>query len=1410
MDYDAQMDQALRDALVAYYLGQLIPAPESSAPDNIITPDDLYEYLLIDNQVSADVDTSRVAQGIASLQQHIHAIYGGMEPGFAQIPDTAAHRKQVNEWHETMSQYSVWAGYQALVDYPENYLDPSLRQGKTEAFQALESELSQSRLTADSVQNAVSNYLARFEEVSNLQTVCCYIDGVDFRQADYYFVGRSATDTSRYYWRKVAIDLDDSSTRVPPSAWSEWKPIDIQLAGHVTHVRAAVVDGRLHLVWLEQVRQALDAADTPVSGSFLYRLNASYLQNTGRWSDALILHECLMPSFEDLDRLDYVLIAALDDRVTGQPCLAVGFIQSKLFTPGTYAFLHVRDKHWQPVNLSTASRTSMFAALVKQLGDGGAAAAQHVMVGAEGTTEQNAKVWILDSVVWDEVGDNHEGALSRYLEVETPITSIEGACTINAVGVCNTPWYQTGNEGIPFRGNFGLWKGQPRSPYSLTLNGAARTPVMPIGWSADAGNPNAYTLRFGMHDTTNGLGYRSFTVTRKERSKAPITRVTDEGGNFLDLEGLALPNLRFIRLNSTFAGELVRKAERSLDGVLGWETQHTLEPPTPNAEGETKDEPWVPVDFNGANGLYFWELFFHLPHLVAWRLHHSFEYAGAERWLNYLFNPQVRVAPLYPPPDQVDWMPYWTSRPLGFADDPMQDIAAPRDPNAIAYGAPSHYRKAIFTLYLDNLIAWGDSRYRQVTRDALNEAKLLYVRAISLLGPLSKGRSISQWAPMSLQDAARHETETFDAFEATRSTGLLQGIPRRVSQAPWVRLVDAPWFRLPVNTRLLDLWDTLDARLYNLRNNLTLDGQPLSLALYEMPANPLDLLRAQLAGGGASLRRLGAQAIIPPYRFSAMLPRTRQAVDTLTRFGEQVLRSMASADRAEQDALQQGHWLELAGFAAQLAGLAVEQAERSLEVLTARQDQLQLQIGTYDNWIARDVSVAERDAEAKLEQASAMRISAAGMRAGGHGMGTAPNTITFLPGLVPIPVPGGWNWGGPSWAAASAAEATGMYLSDSADSRLRADAYNRRRDEWTFLKEQAQQQLEPLARQMEQAQVSTVAAKAARDRSLKACEQAQALYALIRNRATNGALHLWMQGQMSTLYFQAYDAVLSMCLATEACWQYEMGDYQTAFIPTSAWVDNRRGLTAGESLSLGLLQMESAFVARHERRLELVKTVSLRTLLKDHPARGTETGWPAVLAELRKNGAIEFQLKPSLFDLDHPGHYLRQLVTVSVSLPGSLGPYENARVTLDQLTNSCLLKPDLGGSKYQYKQVDELPGEDEGSDPRFVVANKRVNQRVAISADRQDPGVIGASPTDERYLPFEGTGAISSWLMTFPRHAQPHQQSLIDGLQDVILHLRYRALDGGPVFAAQVKDLIPVQRRTPQSLTQQGQPLPAV
>lgn len=48
---------------------------------------------------------------------------------------------------------------------------------------------------------------------------------------------------------------------------------------------------------------------------------------------------------------------------------------------------------------------------------------------------------------------------------------------------------------------------------------------------------------------------------------------------------------------------------------------------------------------------------------------------------------------------------------------------------------------------------------------------------------------------------------------------------------------------------MLNYWDVIDSRLYNLRHNLSITGQPISIPLYATPVNPALLVQMNASGG---------------------------------------------------------------------------------------------------------------------------------------------------------------------------------------------------------------------------------------------------------------------------------------------------------------------------------------------------------------------------------------------------------------------------------------------------------------------------------------------------------------------------------------------------------------------------------
>ncbi|MHC8341984.1 neuraminidase-like domain-containing protein [Pseudomonas sp. RT6P73] len=211
-----------------------------------------------------------------------------------------------------------------------------------------------------------------------------------------------------------------------------------------------------------------------------------------------------------------------------------------------------------------------------------------------------------------------------------------------------------------------------------------------------------------------------------------------------------------IRMNITFARHLIERAETSMETLLSWSSQHLQEPSFESGK------PPEPLDFYGAYGRYFVELFLYLPWLVAHRFNQERQYGEAERWLQYLFNP-ARKAVSGSNPDYWNAVPLITGTPK--PGQPSYALQGPQDPHQIALSHPVHFRKALYMLYLDILLNRGDTAYRQLSPDSLTEAKLWYLRAQDLLGPRPDIRQTDLWAKITLKAFSEEPNRKLRDFE---------------------------------------------------------------------------------------------------------------------------------------------------------------------------------------------------------------------------------------------------------------------------------------------------------------------------------------------------------------------------------------------------------------------------------------------------------------------------------------------------------------------------------------------------------------------------------------------------------------------------------------------------------------------
>ena len=218
------------------------------------------------------------------------------------------------------------------------------------------------------------------------------------------------------------------------------------------------------------------------------------------------------------------------------------------------------------------------------------------------------------------------------------------------------------------------------------------------------------------------------------------------------------------------------------------------------------------------------------------------------------------------------------------------------------------------------------------------------------------------------------------------------------------------------------------------------------------------------------------------------------------------------------------------------------------------------------------------------------------------------------------------------------------------------------------------------------------------------------------------------------------------------------------FIQAAGYWDNlRKGLFAGEALASDIRRMEAAYLEANRRELEITKHVSLCRL--DGSA----------LMQLRATGECTFKIPETVFDLDFPGHFMRRVKSVSVSVPCVVGPYTSVSGTLG-MTRSWL------------RRSNQVQGEyaDEANFATDYVAL----QPIATSSSQNDSGLFELNFRDERYLPFEGGGAISEWTFSLPTDFRAFDYATIS---DLVIHVRYTARDGGPELARLAKDSLKKQ-----------------
>ena len=1342
----------------------------------------LYKYFLIDVEMSSCQLTSRIKQAISSVQMFVQRCFLNLENQYVKV--TQGQKEDTsspNAWSQWkwMKNYRIWEANRKVFFYPENWIEPELRDDKSPFFEELENELMQNEITAENVEAAFLNYLHKVDEVAHLEVCGLYheMEDLDPSEIGYernivHVIGRTKSIIPHiYYYRQYDMNY---------ATWSAWEKIEVDITGD--HVVPVMFNRKLHLFWLVTQQKPMkvhknppaqptdEPTDTPESAKYFeIQLGWSVRKHNG-WSPKKVSKQKLIHPWErplfSYNLRPYYYIAE------NQLYLDVYLSTSKEFNDTLFYDQFTDLKTKQTVNPFNEtfkpwhSSSFLFNGEVKGIELKGLFRQYTV---DSGKIDNNSFDYVHDKFGEDSI------KITRMLPVHFgPRLSLPDGMhyyynqlTNNAHDSPNPHWMNVLEK--------------------ATTTGQASTATLL------SNAPCPFTVVITQQDKQFNAGDHPFFYQDIDRAFFIKHEWSQILNNYNQVIGIN-KNYHFSPFYHPYTVLFIRELNKTgIEGLLNRNIQvapgtffpkntfdfSKYQPKTSVAiDKDTKGNPIrndiVDFSLGGAYSNYNWELFFQAPLMIACRLSQNQHFEEAMQWFHYVFDP-TNIGNL-PTPQR-----YWITKPFheynsdDYRKQRIENILSnidlpeyegqlkawknnPFKPHLIARFRPVAYQKTVVMKYLDNLIAWGDTLFRRDTIEAINEAALLYMLAYEILG-----RRPIKVPNVEHDDYTYKELEQkiIDSMANARVDVVIEDtlLPIKVETStsgtePMPKL-DTLYFCIPVNDKLFTYWDTVEDRLFKIRNCMNIEGIIRQLPLFEPPIDPALLVKAAAAGVdfGSVLNDITAGT--PPYRFRVVLQKAIEFCNEVRSLGEKLLNVLEKKDAELLALLRSQHEIRLLQAVREIRKKQIDEVVETIGSLNKAKELAEEKKNYYKS---REFINALEIVATTLSIASASKSGAA---ADGEGIASIfhyiPSFSIGTAGFSGSPLLslayGGSNIASAMQAKDSEKSHLGSQLSQIATVINTLGGFGRRKDEWDFQGRLAVIEIDQLQFQINAAEIrQAIAEKELYNQDLQ-IDNAKTIDEYMRNKYTNDQLYNWMISQIATVYFQAYRLAYDMAKKAEKCYQKELGLEDSTFIQFGYWDSMKKGLLSGDKLAIDLRKLEAAYVDKNKRELEITKHISLAQIA------------PLDLITLKETGKCDLSLPEWLFDMDYPGHYMRRIKSVSISIPYVAGPYTGVNCTL------TLLK-----SKIRTNANATQPYND---NERFRVQYGSVNS-IATSNAQNDSGMFELNFNDERYLPFEGEGIISDWQISMPRETNYFEFATIS---DVIVHINYTARNGGSQLA---------------------------
>ncbi|MBK8256733.1 MAG: hypothetical protein IPK82_29185 [Polyangiaceae bacterium] len=770
----AKVVEPYRDAILSRRRDGLVASLIHTGPAQFDQVSDLYKFYLVDVQLEGCARTSRVASAIDTLQLYVQRCLLNLEesaPGAANSVHVLPEYIATDEW-EWRKNYRVWEANRKIFLYPENYLEPSLRDNKTPLFRKLEEELLSKEITNEAILEAYGHYLRGFDELAHLTIAGSYHEKDESERLDVlHLVGVSSDDPPSLYYRRVENVFFSANSPDRRVSWGPWEKMEVQVP--VRDVAPIVHNGQLFVFWVRYVTKSLNQVKEGESRFVGYQHRASVeftkRKLDGSWTapqklrlneapfqagsfpasyqeDGVVLDPIVPKESDSIENFffEFTLYKNFeplyDNRTHEVPrddYTLRGFEWEKLYpASGDQLFLRgVNFQMWSPVDLyklAQGPRNELEDPANHGVPWLNPAAWALVILLSLGTFDPSSL--LPPRLVWSRVNggrrvihscvpkwpcfDGYTYATlladeARFKQYESPLAAVDPA------------------------GASGVWTG-PQWSEAVTdwLSGnLVSNPICSLEETA-----KVYPVNGALDD---------------------VIIETSRGAFYLQGNARSDGQYQLVRLGTSLSEKMANILfNQGLDVLLSTQTQMALaEQPTHFAleAGRVVDATHAgSVDYDGPMGNYLREVFFHIPFLIANHLNSQGRYEDAMRWYHRLFDPTSVEPPsltaglTVEQKQRLELDRVWRYRE--FRNLTVETLRSqltngeqleayrrdPFNPHAIARLRMTAYQKAIVMKYVDNLIDWGDDlftrAFAQQNVEYAREATLKYILAQHILG----------------------------------------------------------------------------------------------------------------------------------------------------------------------------------------------------------------------------------------------------------------------------------------------------------------------------------------------------------------------------------------------------------------------------------------------------------------------------------------------------------------------------------------------------------------------------------------------------------------------------------------------------------------------------------------------------